>query len=58
MKFKTVVFLMIVLSIVTGCSIKEEINEAQRIVSVSVNLKVSHPVNSKVSHLRYNKPYI
>ena len=34
MKFKTVVFLMIVLSIVTGCSIKEEINEAQRIVSL------------------------
>ena len=25
---------MIVLSIVTGCSIKEEINEAQRIVSL------------------------
>ena len=34
MKFKTVVFLIIVLSIVTGCSIKEEINEAQRIVSL------------------------
>ena len=25
---------------------------------VSVNLKVSHLVNSKLSHLRYNKPYI
>ncbi len=34
MKFKSVVFFMVLLSAVTGCSIKEEINEAHRIVTL------------------------
>ncbi|GGI65048.1 hypothetical protein ACFQOY_08600 [Enterococcus alcedinis] len=34
MKFKSVVFFMVLLSTVTGCSIKEEINEAHRIVTL------------------------
>lgn len=34
----------------------EKIKQAE--TAVSVNLKVSHLVNSKLSHLRYNKPYI
>lgn len=34
MKFKAIVFLIVLLSTVTGCRIKEEINEAHRIVTL------------------------